>query len=228
MRANARSTSCRCARLSRWRARCKLVRNPQGHVTAGCYPMTIRMEPGACRLPPSLSTTSRFIAGYREPIFPGTAGPFGWRGPLQFPSQPSERPSPLRGGVPRGCFQVLHSFHGLRPDGPGSALPCPHRSDPYRRGRLRLMLLAARSLPPMGFRRWASTRPVSRPSRQPATGPPGGYPDRTLTGWRRRACDQVRSLDNHLLISGCTLGRGLTTHRYPRSPVLCRDSPMSP
>jgi putative transposase len=46
------------------------------------------------------------------------------------------------------------------------------------------------------------------PRRQPATGPPGGYPDRTLTGWRRRACDQVRSLDNHLLISGCTRTRG--------------------
>jgi len=39
-----------------------------------------------------------------------------------------------------------------------------------------------------------------------ATGPLGGYPDGTLTGWRRRACDQVRSLaDNHPLISGCTL-----------------------
>src|SRR5208282_86748 len=34
---------------------------------------------------------------------------------------------------------------------------------------------------------WAPTRPVSRPSRQPATGPPGSYPDRTSTGRRRRA-----------------------------------------
>src|SRR5687767_9522644 len=41
--------------------------------------------------------------------------------------------------------------------------------------------------PRRGFRRWASTRPVSRPSRQPATGPPGSYPDRTHTGRRRRA-----------------------------------------
>jgi hypothetical protein len=40
---------------------------------------------------------------------------------------------------------------------------------------------------------WASmaTRPVSRPSRQPATGPPDSYPDRTHTGRRRRAFDQV-------------------------------------
>src|SRR3954447_20103819 len=49
------------------------------------------------------------------------------------------------------------------------------------------MLRTAQSLPHKGFRRWASTRPVSRPSRQPATGPPGSYPDRTSTGRRRRA-----------------------------------------
>ena len=40
-----------------------------------------------------------------------------------------------------------------------------------------------------GARRWASTPPVSRRSRQPATGPPGSYPDRTYTGKRRRAYD---------------------------------------
>lgn len=38
--------------------------------------------------------------------------------------------------------------------------------------------------PQWGIRRWASTRPVSRTSRQPATGPPGSYPDRTSTGRR--------------------------------------------
>jgi hypothetical protein len=41
--------------------------------------------------------------------------------------------------------------------------------------------------PKRGFRRWASTRPVSRPTRQPATGPPGSYPDGTHTRWQRRA-----------------------------------------
>src|SRR5215472_14474653 len=45
-------------------------------------------------------------------------------------------PSPLRRGVPRGCFQVLHPFHGLRPESPGSALPLSAPADPYRRGRL--------------------------------------------------------------------------------------------
>jgi hypothetical protein len=41
--------------------------------------------------------------------------------------------------------------------------------------------------PQRGFRRWASTRPVSRPSRQPATGPPDSYPDGTHTRRRQRA-----------------------------------------
>ena len=50
------------------------------------------------------------------------------------------------------------------------------------------MLRTASSLPLLqGFRHWAPTRPVSRPSRQSATGPPGSYPDRTSTGKRRRA-----------------------------------------
>ncbi len=47
-----------------------------------------------------------------------------------------------------------------------------------------------RRSPLQGFRHWAPTRPVSRPSRQPATGPPGSYPDRTSTGRRRRAYEQ--------------------------------------
>jgi hypothetical protein len=42
-----------------------------------------------------------------------------------------------------------------------------------------------------GFRRWAPARPVSGPDRQPATGLPGNYPDRTCTGRRRRASHQV-------------------------------------
>jgi len=35
-------------------------------------------------------------------------------------------------------------------------------------------------LPEKGFRHWASTRSVSRPSRRSATGPPGSYPDPDL------------------------------------------------
>ena len=55
------------------------------------------------------------------------------------------------------------------------------------------MLQTAWLLPQKGFRRWASTRPVSRPSRQPATGPPGSYPDGTHTRWQRRAYVGSRS-----------------------------------
>ena len=57
------------------------------------------------------------------------------------------------------------------------------------------MLRTASSLPLLqGFRHWASTRPVSRPSRQSATGPPGSYPDRTHTGKRRRAYEHEDQL----------------------------------
>ena len=49
------------------------------------------------------------------------------------------------------------------------------------------MLRTVQLLPQKGLRHWAPTRPVSRPSRQSATGPPDSYPDRTHTGKRRRA-----------------------------------------
>jgi hypothetical protein len=45
---------------------------------------------------------------------------------------------------------------------------------------------------PQGLRHWAPTRPLSRPSRQSATGPPGSYPDRTSTGQRRRAYEHAK------------------------------------
>jgi RNA-directed DNA polymerase len=55
----------------------------------------------------------------------------------------------------------------------------------------------------MGFRHWASTPPVSRRSRQSATGPPGSYPDRTHNGKRRRA-DNTRSTT--YTVTSCLLG----------------------
>src|SRR4051794_7637097 len=86
----------------------------------------------------------------------------------------------------------------------------------------------------MGFRHWASTPPVSRRSRQSATGPPGSYPDRTHTGKRRRA-DDTRSTTYtvNLLSAGrterahhCLLHVGLhrvhivTLHRLRRAVQL--------
>ncbi len=102
-------------------------------------------------------------------------------------------PPPIRWGVPDGLrLQALHRrrrFHGLRPEFPGSALPVARpRPGPLRRCRLRLMLWTAQSLPLKGFRGRASPPDVSLRRRQPATGPPGSYPDRTPTGLRRRAC----------------------------------------
>src|SRR3954447_23045026 len=76
----------------------------------------------------------------------------------------------------------------------------------------------------MGFRHWASTPPVSRRSRQSATGPPGSYPDRTHTGKRRRA-DDTRSTTYtvNLLSLGARKGlsgkrQGRTQHPEPASP----------
>ena len=49
------------------------------------------------------------------------------------------------------AIQDLHPFHGLRPEEPGSALPCPPKRLSLRRGRLRITLRTARSLPPKGL-----------------------------------------------------------------------------
>jgi len=142
-------------------------------------------------------------------------------GPLQFPPPLSERSEPLTPGSPsRLHFQDLHRFHGLRPSLPGSALPRP---TPKRAGRLTTrqasLDVTDRSVAhpaKRDARRWASTPPVSRRHRQPATGPPDSYPDRTYTGKRRRACepdinhlhDQPPTLWTHqgrAVIGGCVV-----------------------
>src|SRR5918994_5872692 len=147
---------------------------------------------GRLRLPPGTQTTSRLSTGYRTRRSDNTpsTGPPGRGGPPQFPPPPSERSEPSYAGRFLGAaIQDLHPFHGLRRDSRGSAPPLPHPRGraSQRRGRLRLTLRTAQSLPQQGFRRWASTRPVSRPSRQPATGPPDSYPHGTHTRRRRRA-----------------------------------------
>ena len=119
----------------------------------------------------------------------GTATRFGRGGPPQFPPPPSKRSAPSTPDSPsRLHFQDLHRFHGLHRDSRGSALSYPLTT------RQASLDATDRSVAPLlleGFRRWAPARPVSRPSRQPATGLPGNYPDRTSTGRRRRASDQV-------------------------------------
>ncbi len=156
---------------------------------------------GHLRRPPGSASTSQLLTSYRSRRSTRTHA-IGWAGEGLSSSRRHypNVPSPLRRGVLRGCtFQDLHRFHGLRPSPPGSALPCPTR--------LRAGLLTTRQASldvtdrsvahpaQRGARRWASTPPVSRRHRQPATGPPDSYPDRTYTGKRRRAYE---SAVNHL------------------------------
>jgi hypothetical protein len=142
---------------------------------------------GSLRRPPGTPSTSRLHTGYK------TGPPRRSQRASTGEGLPSSRhhrlnvPRPLTPGSPsRLHFQDLHRFHGLHREPPGSALPqC------LTTRQASLPLRTAQLLPLQGFRRWASTRPVSRPGRQPATGPPDSYPDRTHTGRRRRASDQV-------------------------------------
>jgi hypothetical protein len=60
------------------------------------------------------------------------------------------------------------------------------------------MLRTVRLLPQQGFRHWASTPRVSPRNRQPATGPPDSYPDRTHTGKRRQAYEHRSPTQGHL------------------------------
>jgi len=77
--------------------------------------------------------------------------------------------APYAGESITAAIQALRRFHGLHPDPEGLGTPC---TPPSRAGPLTTPF---------------DPGPVSRPSRQPATGPPGSYPDRTSTGRRRRA-----------------------------------------
>ena len=133
--------------------------------------------------------------------------PPGRVGPPQFPPPPSERSAPSTPGGSSGLhIQALHPFHGLHPEGRGSAPPPPDKPGTLttRQASLRRYGPLSRS-PNMGFRRWAPTRPVTRPSRQPATGPPGSYPDGTHTRRQRRAYVRIRGqIIDHLQTAGHT------------------------
>src|SRR6266540_4179951 len=66
-----------------------------------------------------------------------------------------------------------------------------HPLDPFgltsRGCKIRVMLRADQLLPPTGLSTLRFDAGRSPRRRQPATGPPGSYPDRTPTGWRARA-----------------------------------------
>ena len=144
---------------------------------------------GRLRLPPGTPPASRLLTGYRTRPSASPRARSDRGGPPQFPPPPSERSAPSTPDSPsRLRFQDLHRFHGLHRDYRGSALS---HSLTTRQASLDATDRSVAPLLLKGFRRWAPTRPVSRPDRQPATGPPGSYPDRTFTGRRRRASDQV-------------------------------------
>ena len=107
---------------------------------------------GRLRHPPGTLPASRLTTGYRTRTSGRTRsiGPPGRGGSPQFPPPPSERSEPSYAGRFLGAaIQDLHPFHGLRRDERGSAppLPHPHGQASLRRGRLRLMLRTAQSLP---------------------------------------------------------------------------------
>ena len=171
----------------------------------------LRRPPGWLPLPGSSP-----VIGHRAPT--ALRSLLGRGGPLQFPPPLSERSAPPRPGSPsRLHFQDLHRFHGLRLFPTSSALPGPTR---LRAGALTTLQASLdvtdRSVAhPARWdaRRWASTPPVSRRHRQPATGPPDSYPDRTYTGKRRRAYE---SAIHHLHDQPPTLW----THRKNRLAAL--------
>src|SRR4051812_32991465 len=96
--------------------------------------------------------------------------------------------------------RIFTASMAFAPDSGGSALPSPAPKDgPLTTPQASRDATDRPLAPPsQGLRRWASTRPVSRPSRQPATGPPGSYPDRTHTGRRRRAYEPWSPTRGHL------------------------------
>jgi hypothetical protein len=144
---------------------------------------------GRLRRPPGTPPTSRLSTGYRARRSGASPQPPGRGGPPQFPPSPSERSAPSTPGgssglhsrlfAPSVAFAVTDAARLLlRPARPGTVTA--------RQASLRCYGPLSRS-PFKGFRRWAPTRPVTRPSRQPATGPPGSYPDGTHTRRQRRA-----------------------------------------
>src|SRR3954452_13274660 len=150
------------------------------------------------------------------------AGPPGRGGPPQFPSPPSERSTPSTPGSSSGLrFQALHPFHGLRREGPGSALPFsrPAGRAHQRRGRLRLTLRTARSPPPQGLLTLGFD-PTRFPTEPPACYRaswqlPGPDPHRPATTSLRMNHDITSSTS---ILLGALAGRGV---RRSAHPCLC-------
>ena len=173
-------------------------------------PFSLRIDEAAALPSPQVvlscgstgTTTASDAHPARRPL-PGSSPVIGRNAPPRAPQParageglPSSRrhhlnvPRPLRRGVPHGCTSriftasmaftlITRARHSLPAKVSNDAAGFASRYGPLSCSPLK------------GFRRWAPPRPVSRRDRQPATGLPGNYPDRTSTGRRRRASDQV-------------------------------------
>jgi len=164
------------------------------HRRGFCCPVSSSGTTAAPDSHPARISTSRLITGYRSRRsnrIPSRTRP--GRGGEGLPGSrchPLNVPSPIRREVHRGCksrlftpsmaFAVTDAARLLISPTLTGRRPNDAAGFASRYGPLSCS-------PQRGFRRWASTRPVSRPSRQPATGPPGSYPDGTHTRRRQRA-----------------------------------------
>ena len=155
---------------------------------------------GRLRRPPGSPPTSR-----RRPVI-GRDAPAALRrlpgrgGPPQFPPSPSERSAPHTPGSPwrlhSRLFTASMAFtlisgarHSLSPTQRAGPLTTRQAS----RDATDRSVASPTGLSTLGF------DPAFPPSRQPATGPPGSYPDRTHTGRRRRACDGSAGITSNIL-----------------------------
>ena len=159
---------------------------------------------GRLRRPPGSPPTSRLSTGYRARRSDASPQPPGRGGPPQFPPPPSERSAPSTPGGSSGLQSRLFtpSMAFTLKDGARLLLRPRKGGHTNDAAGFASTLRTAQSLPLKGFRRWAPTRPVTRPSRQPATGPPGSYPDGTHTRRRRRAYVGSGHSINHLQLLG--------------------------
>lgn len=102
-----------------------------------------------------------------------------------------------------------------------SAVPPPRKTPARSSPKLDPFKLAIVSRSPFkGFRHWASTRSVSRPSRQSATGPPGSY----RTGLTRASGDELATKNHlHKVTSDLLVARKIDVsnpcRRYSLSPI---------
>jgi hypothetical protein len=164
----------------------------------GLLPGRALLPPDRAPLPGGHPPTRPAPTARRGPVI-GTTLPAaahrslpGRAGPPQFPPPLSEPSPPLRRGVPRGRPPGRHRFHGRHRGSRGPALPCPPHGGQGNGAAGPASCHGPSGCLPTGQVTLGFDAGRSPRRRQPATGPPGSYPDRTSTGKRRRACTDAQ------------------------------------